>query len=61
LIRWSWAYEGAPASFFALYVLPAAGLLWELTFTCPAPAAADYEAIFQAMASSFRAEQPGPD
>ena len=62
LISWSWAYEGtAPASYFALYVLPAAVLLWELTFTCPALAAAEYEAIFQTMASSFRAEQPDPD
>lgn len=25
VIRWSWSYEGSPASFFALYVLPAAG------------------------------------
>ncbi len=61
VLRWSWSYEGARPSSFALYTFGFAGRLWDLTFGCDAVAAEVNEATFLAIASSFRVMLPAPD
>jgi len=60
MLRWSWSYEGSPPSSFTLYAFASGPRLWVLTFSCDTASAEEHEAVFSAIASSFRLMQSGP-
>jgi hypothetical protein len=54
VIRWAWSHEATPPASFALYVLPAGGRLWTVTFSSDEASIEAHEPAFTAIVSSFR-------